>query len=77
MFNNITQYYTNSTLNHSFTDNSIDFDVILTNETHDDTYLTLYTYLLDISKDNLIEESPALGADKLLCQQSKAKTQQP
>ena len=56
-FNNITQYYSNSTLNHSFTDNS------LTDETHDDTYLTLDTYMTYISKDNLIEEFPVLGAD--------------
>ena len=78
-FNKVTQYYTNSTLNHSFTDNSIEFHIILTDETQDDTYLTLDTYLIDTSRDNLIEEFPVLGADTsvntpaLLCHQAKTK----
>ena len=73
---NLTQYYTNSTLNHS---NSIDVDIVLTNETQDDTYLTLDTYLIDTSRDGIIEEFPVLSAETsvstphaLLCQQSEA-----
>ena len=72
---NLTQYYTNSTLNHS---NSIDVDIVLTNETQDDTYLTLDTYLIDTSRDGIIEEFPVLSAETsvstpraLLCQKLK------
>ena len=78
-FNCITQHYINSTITNSFKDSNLDFNVILTDETHNDTYLTLDMYLIDTSTDNLIEEFPALSVDTLvttlhglLCQQSKA-----
>ena len=60
-YNCITQHYINSTLTHSFKDINLDFNGILTDETHSDTYLSL-----DTSTDNLIEEFPALSVDTLV-----------
>ena len=46
-----TQYYINSTVNHSLNDSNLDFNVTLTDETYKETYLTLDTYLIDTGKD--------------------------